>query len=52
VHAPSGGVQIPQLALQQTIPGSQLERPHGVPPPSAVIGTHAAWPSCDSQRDP
>jgi hypothetical protein len=28
MHAPSGGVQIPQLALQQTCPGGQMVGPH------------------------
>ena len=52
VQAPSGGVQIPQLALQQTIPGSQVVGPHGAPSPEGSSGMHTAWPSRDSQRDP
>jgi len=49
---PSGGVQIPQLALQHTIPGSHVARPHGTPASFEAIGMHTPLPSWDSQRDP
>jgi hypothetical protein len=31
MHTPSGGVQMPQLSLQQTSPGGQVVGPHGTP---------------------
>lgn len=52
MQAPSGGVQIPQLALQQTMPASHVPRPHGDPPGGAGIGTQRASRSCDSHADP
>lgn len=52
MQAPSGGVQIPQLALQQTMPASHVPRPHGVPPAGAGMGTQRASRSCDSHADP
>jgi hypothetical protein len=33
MHTPSGGVQMPQLSLQQTWPGGQVVGPHGTPLP-------------------
>lgn len=51
---PSGGVQTPQLALQQTMPVAQVARPHGTPaaspPVASASGTQFAWPSRASQR--
>jgi hypothetical protein len=37
MQAPSGGVQIPQLALQQTSPAGQTTRPHGSPPQNSSV---------------
>ncbi|HVJ91688.1 MAG TPA: hypothetical protein VM580_17925, partial [Labilithrix sp.] len=51
VHTPSGGVQIPQLALQQTMPGSHITFPHTTPPPEGAKGMQTALPSWDSQRE-
>jgi len=31
MQTPSGGVQMPQLSLQQTCPGAQIVGPHGTP---------------------
>jgi hypothetical protein len=31
MQRPSGGVQMPQLSLQQTCPGGQIVGPHGMP---------------------
>jgi len=31
MQTPSGGVQIPQLSLQQTCPGAQIVGPQGTP---------------------
>jgi hypothetical protein len=31
MQKPSGGVQMPQLSLQQTCPGAQVVGPHGRP---------------------
>ena len=50
MQAPSGGVQIPQLALQQTWPGAHVTFPQAAPSPSVASGTHTPSPSCDSQR--
>jgi len=36
-----GGVQIPQLALQQTVPAPQVTSPQGCP----AFGTHTGSPS-------
>src|SRR4051794_27817591 len=41
MHAPSGGVQIPQLALQHTCPAAQVFLPQALP---ALSGTHTASP--------
>jgi len=47
MQAPSGGVQMPQLALQHTWPAPQVVLPHGSPP--APVDTHTALPSLSSQ---
>lgn len=31
MQTPPGGVQMPQLSLQQTCPGAQMVGPHGMP---------------------
>ena len=42
MQTPSGGVQMPQLALQQTWPAAPVEAPQGTPP---VSPTQRAIPS-------
>jgi hypothetical protein len=45
MQAPSGGVQIPQLSLQQTCPTGQIVRPQGTPP-------DPGWQYCSVQEPP
>jgi len=42
MHAPSGGVQIPQLALQHTMPGAHVASPHFTPAGALADGAALA----------
>ena len=42
-HPMPGGAQIPQLALQQTVPGEQKPVPHGTEAPTSGAPRAASW---------